>query len=505
MKVLNRKKNAENIEFREEIDYVVPRSSDVRVARSSSSNQSTDDVHSVSSQVLVETHSVAKAGDRLYANKVWFYGWKLLVVDFLLAVVCAWGAYQLTPWIGELPGSSGHIGLTLFAVLFAVTASTISSLVGIQSKLSRCSAWELAVKGALISILSALVVKLESSFIFYLEVGRYISLLSVVFLFLALFISRFILSSRIDLPKKRVCFVGSKAFRLKASTQYSDWLVENFDIINIIPKYTGSLSQWLKLNSVDQLVVDTAMGGISDDDLADCANDGIYVSTYTEFIESSLSKVPVKDITSNWIVESRLLSGRNRLYNFAIKRGLDIVLSVAGLLFTSPILLIAGILTKLDSPGGVFYSQERVGKGNKRFKIYKLRTMFIDSEKNGAQWASIGDSRVTNFGRLLRVSRIDELPQLWNVLKGEMSLIGPRPERPEFVDDFNESIPLYSYRHLVKPGISGWAQINLPYGASAEDAREKLAYDLFYLKKQNFSLDAQILIRTVGSVSKGSR
>jgi len=155
--------------------------------------------------------------------------------------------------------------------------------------------------------------------------------------------------------------------------------------------------------------------------------------------------------------------------------------------------------------GPVFYSQTRVGQFNKPFNIYKLRSMTVNAETKGAQWAGKNDPRVTRIGKIIRKTRLDEVPQFWNILKGEMSLIGPRPERPEFVSMLAKEIPFYSYRHLIKPGLSGWAQINYPYGASKEDSLNKLKYDLYYIKNASFLLDSDIILRTLGAVMKGAR
>ena len=188
-----------------------------------------------------------------------------------------------------------------------------------------------------------------------------------------------------------------------------------------------------------------------------------------------------------------------------IKRSFDIVVAVSGLLVLFPLLVVVAVLIKLESRGPAFYSQERVGQFNRSFRILKLRTMVRDAEREGAKWASRGDSRITRIGRFLRKTRIDEIPQFWNVLRGEMSLTGPRPERPEFVEMLAEQIPFYLQRHLVKPGLTGWAQINYPYGASVEDAANKLKYDLYYIKHASIVLDFQIALRTVGTLMSGSR
>ena len=181
----------------------------------------------------------------------------------------------------------------------------------------------------------------------------------------------------------------------------------------------------------------------------------------------------------------------------ATKRFMDIVLSAGGLLVLSPILLLVALLIKLDSPGPIMYRQSRVGLRGRPFLILKFRSMRQDAEKSGPQWAQMDDPRITRVGRLLRRSRLDEFPQLINVLRGEMSLVGPRPERPMFVQDLRKIIPYYDLRHTVRPGITGWAQTNFRYGASAEDAQMKLQYDLYYVKRLSLMLDMRILVQTV--------
>jgi lipopolysaccharide/colanic/teichoic acid biosynthesis glycosyltransferase len=166
-------------------------------------------------------------------------------------------------------------------------------------------------------------------------------------------------------------------------------------------------------------------------------------------------------------------------------------------------MVIVGFIIRLDSPGPIFYSQLRTGLYGKPFRVYKFRSMYQDAEKRGAQWASQRDPRITKVGHWLRVLRIDELPQIINVLRGEMSLIGPRPERPEFDVKLKEAIPYYEMRYLVKPGITGWAQVLYPYGASLEDAYEKLSYDLYYIKNYSLFLDMVIVLKTIRVVLLG--
>ncbi|MCL4158917.1 UNVERIFIED_CONTAM: hypothetical protein GTU68_002725 [Idotea baltica] len=183
-----------------------------------------------------------------------------------------------------------------------------------------------------------------------------------------------------------------------------------------------------------------------------------------------------------------------------VKRIIDIALSVILLIVSIPIICISAALIKSTSKGPIFFKQRRVGFQNSVFTIYKLRTMVVDAESNGAQWAKTNDPRITAVGNFLRASRLDELPQCWNVLKGEMSFVGPRPERPEFTKELADKIPYYDLRHMVKPGITGWAQVIFPYGASVEDSMKKLQYELYYIKNQSLLLDLNIILRTLITV-----
>ena len=187
-----------------------------------------------------------------------------------------------------------------------------------------------------------------------------------------------------------------------------------------------------------------------------------------------------------------------------VKRVVDIGLSIALLTITAPLLAIIAVVIKLETPGPAIFSQERVGFLGRRFTVYKFRSMREDAERRtGPIWAKEADDRITRVGAFIRKCRFDELPQIWNVLRGEMSFIGPRPERPYFVDILKEKIRYYELRHYVKPGITGWAQVMYPYGASVEDAYHKLEYDLYYAKNISLSLDLLILLKTIGVVMKG--
>jgi len=224
---------------------------------------------------------------------------------------------------------------------------------------------------------------------------------------------------------------------------------------------------------------------------------GIQVLTIPSFYEVVDGKIPVNSLTDEWFINTSFIGSKSDIYNSNIKRLADLSVSIIGTIISIPIIIIAAILIKLESVGPIFYWQKRVGLNHSIFEMVKLRSMNINAEINGAVWATDDDPRVTRVGKIIRKLRIDELPQFWNVLKGDLSLIGPRPERPEFVELLTEKIPYYTLRHTVKPGITGWAQVNYPYGNTVKDALEKLQYDLFYIKYLSFFLDFHVVMRTV--------
>jgi len=224
---------------------------------------------------------------------------------------------------------------------------------------------------------------------------------------------------------------------------------------------------------------------------------GVHVNEISTFLERETGRVDLRSINPSWLIFSDGFSSGRRLSSFA-KRLFDIVVAGLLLLLTLPAILLGALAVKLDSKGPAFYRQTRTGLYGAPFDIVKLRSMRIDAEVAGkAVWAAKDDPRITRIGRIIRKLRIDELPQVWTVLKGEMSFVGPRPERPQFVAELSEKIPFYAERHVVKPGITGWAQINYPYGASIDDARHKLEYDLYYAKNYTPFLDVVIILQTI--------
>lgn len=232
-------------------------------------------------------------------------------------------------------------------------------------------------------------------------------------------------------------------------------------------------------------------------DLLRIRTTGVHVNDISTFLERETGRVDLQSVNPSWLIFSDGFSSGRRVSG-AAKRVFDIVASALLLLVTAPVLLLAALAVKLDSKGPALFRQTRIGLYREEFSMVKLRSMRTDAEKDGrAVYAAENDPRITRVGRLIRKTRIDELPQAWSVLKGEMSFVGPRPERPSFVGDLEQKLPFYAERHMVKPGITGWAQINYPYGASLEDSRHKLEYDLYYAKNYTPFLDLLILLQTL--------
>lgn len=258
----------------------------------------------------------------------------------------------------------------------------------------------------------------------------------------------------------------------------------------------GFLLETARKLDASEIVVADRSGPLPSGALLDCRASGIRIMDSLDFGEMETGKVDLENLYPARFVFSRNIG--YAVWSMRAKRGLDLLISGIALLLLSPILLLAALAIRLDSAGPVFYRQVRVGLNGAPYEIVKFRSMRSDAEASGTpQWAQENDSRITRVGRFLRQTRIDELPQLLNILKGEMSLVGPRPERPFFVEKLEESMPFYAERHRVKPGLTGWAQVKYRYGATEEDAREKLRYDLYYVKNFNVLLDIFIMMRTV--------
>jgi sugar transferase (PEP-CTERM system associated) len=260
------------------------------------------------------------------------------------------------------------------------------------------------------------------------------------------------------------------------------------DLINFVNKYNVNkvivcISKEIGLNTYPKLV--------------EAKFNGVVIYEMPTFYEKIAGKIPVLHVSDVWMGYAGIHEIKKDIYNINLKNIMDITMALICLIITMPLVILTAIFIKMESKGPVVYSQIRMGLNEKPFIVYKFRSMYSDVEKKGAVWAQENDPRITNVGKIIRFLRIDELPQLWNVLKGEMSFVGPRPEQLEFVRQLEKEIPYYMLRHNVKPGITGWAQVNYNYGASMKDALEKLQYDLYYIKNRSLLLDVYIMVRTI--------
>jgi sugar transferase (PEP-CTERM system associated) len=263
-----------------------------------------------------------------------------------------------------------------------------------------------------------------------------------------------------------------------------------------------SITEIIRRHNVNEVIVavrEQRGGGVPMDQLLDCRIRGIPVMDLAGFYERTKGEVPIDSLKASWLVYGHgFVQGAVRQLS---KRVFDIVSSSVLLVLASPVMLLTALAIKLESPGDIIYKQERVGRAGRTFMCLKFRSMRADAEKDGvARWATANDSRITRVGAFIRKTRIDELPQLVSVLRGEMSMVGPRPERPSFVKQLQEQIPFYDVRHSIKPGVTGWAQVRYRYGSTIEDARKKHQFDLYYVKNNSLLLDFKILVETVSVV-----
>ncbi|MFO8003712.1 TIGR03013 family XrtA/PEP-CTERM system glycosyltransferase [Thioalkalivibrio sp.] len=428
---------------------------------------------------------------------------------------------------GLLPATAAaHEGLQFNALAFAAVNMVAMLSMGLYRKGARegITGVSLRLAGALALGAAVLVV------LFYLlpdtTLDRSVMGLAFGFALVGLLATR-VIGVRLlqqDAFKRRVLVLGAgRKASLFNQEQYQDDR-EGFEVVGFVagPSETpqidpervavpaGPLVDYAQEHFVDDIVIalDDARGGFSMDDLLACKMNGIDVVDSSDFFERERGVLKLDTLRPSKMIFSR--GFRQSLYRGMVKRAVDIVASAALLMLAWPLMLLAvlGILVEGGGRGSVLFRQVRIGQQGREFNLLKFRSMIMDAESDGvARWASRDDPRITRFGRFMRKTRIDELPQLFNVLRGDMSFVGPRPERPVFVKQLATRLPYYHLRHWVKPGVTGWAQINYPYGASERDALEKLQYDLYYVKNQGVALDLLIIAQTVEVVlwGRGSR
>jgi sugar transferase (PEP-CTERM system associated) len=359
----------------------------------------------------------------------------------------------------------------------------------------------------------------------FLVIGRGIFLLSLGFIGLVivgwrLLYNRILKSKALD---EKIVIIGSGPFAAGIAKEVVNGVDTGFRVIGFISGNSetagekginspilGDASQIYEIaihEKVNRIIValEERRGHFPAEQLLKCKLDGIEVQEGSEFYENLTGRLQIEKLRPSALIFSE--GFKKSKFKMWVKRSSDFIFSIIGIIVLSPFILIIPILIKIDSPGSVFYKQERVGENGKVFKLMKFRSMVENAETNGPVWAGQDDKRVTRVGNRIRKWRLDEIPQMINVFKGDMSFVGPRPERPFFVEQLKKEVPFYPQRHTVKPGVTGWAQIRYPYGASKEDALEKLRYDLYYIKNLSLLFDAIILFETMKVVlfGKGAR
>jgi sugar transferase (PEP-CTERM system associated) len=351
-----------------------------------------------------------------------------------------------------------------------------------------------------------------------LLIGRGVFLLSILLGAVCSAICRIVLSWGARHPKlgrsERVLVLGSGRLAIDVAKATLERRTSGFQIVGFVddnPELLGKslinpsvigltedIEEVVERHRIDRIVVavEDRRGKFPVRELLNLSLSGrVAIEESACYYERLTGKINTEMLRPSWLIFSR--GGRFSSTQRRIRGVLNFVTAALGLVLSLPVMLLVAIAVRLDSPGPVFYVQERVGENDKKFKIIKFRSMGNRAEEaSGPVWASQSDPRVTRVGRIIRKLRLDEIPQFINVLRGDMNFVGPRPERPEFVEELSKMIPYYSQRHLVKPGLTGWAQVRFPYGASVEDAMEKLQYDLYYIKNQSWLLDGIIVFET---------
>jgi sugar transferase (PEP-CTERM system associated) len=423
----------------------------------------------------------------------------LWLIEFLL---CFLLAYALLAG-GDLAG--GSVQAANHAALLALTTSLTSVAIGLYRAEICLQTRRLLVNTAVAALLS---------FPLALLVGRVAGIdtrvliggsparpFQVLFVWIVLLYATrlvFGLAVRLNIFSRRVLIIGTGADADGTGAAIRALPAGGFTVAGIAPaaattRFSPAILRRQRIWGV--IVTAPARAALHQAELLRCKQAGIHIFTDVEFREQQLQRIDLDHLPADWMLFADGLAPSQA--EQALRRAGDIVITLLLLLLTLPVMALAALAIRLDSPGPILYRQRRVGLNGRHFTLLKFRSMRTDAETAGPTWAARRDARVTRVGRVIRRTRIDELPQLLCVLRGEMGFVGPRPERPHFVDQLAEIIPFYRDRSSVRPGLTGWAQVNFPYGASIDDARQKLSYDLYYIRHRSLFLDLMILFATV--------
>ncbi|MEP6939083.1 MAG: TIGR03013 family XrtA/PEP-CTERM system glycosyltransferase [Rudaea sp.] len=446
----------------------------------------------------------------------------LIVCEFILLGLSVHGAmyvrYFNTPALYDLYSQ----GLVLRSVVFALFLMLGTAAMGLYQAQMHESAFGRLLRQVIGFLIGSILLILAYYAVPQLYIGRGVFAISFALgiTFIPAFRLWFLGMIDADLLKRRVVVLGAGSSATAISRLMSGPSSHRtFNLVGYVPvgedqicvptsqllAVRGSLYAWAASEDINEIIVgpDNRRGNLAMEQLLECKHNGIAVTDITRFLERESGEINLA-VTPSWLVFSEGFHAT--LLRKATKRIFDVTSAILVFAFSWPIMLLVAAAVRIESGAGqpILYRQRRVGEHGVTFNLIKFRSMRTDAERDGiARWASTNDDRTTRVGRIIRKLRFDELPQLWNVLCGQMSFIGPRPERPEFVNDLNTKITYYALRHSVKPGLTGWAQLRYPYGSSQEDAATKLTYDLFYVKNHSLRFDLMIFIQTVEVVLFG--
>ena len=448
---------------------------------------------------------------RLFKHYIPYNVVLLGLVDLLLLLLAGELAWRIR--VNQIDSTAGALGsrlveLSSFAVIVWLAMIAVGNYAPEALRSLRYAIARILVAVSLAFLAISIINLTVPNAVFWRSVLAYAMLLAIV----ALVLNRLLLGNFLGTGafKRRVLVLGAGAraerLNLLANKQDSGFLITNFIAMDegtaTIPNAVArqsivDLGKFVEGDGADEVVLalQERRNALPLKDLLRVKTKGVPVNEFSSFLERETGRVDLDTLNPSWLIFSDGFSAGRRLSGWA-KRGFDVGVSSVLLVVSLPVIVIFAVLIRFESKGPAFFRQTRVGLYGEHFQIPKLRSMRVDAEAQGVKWAEKDDPRITRIGRVIRKVRIDELPQLWSVLKGEMSFVGPRPELPKFVADLEECLPYYAERHMVKPGITGWAQINYPYGASIDDARHKLEYDLYYAKNYTPFLDLLILLQT---------
>ncbi len=439
----------------------------------------------------------------------------LVFSDIIVATLALWGGFILSPAYGPLDLDFGRPPTFRGMVLIYVSCYVFFSFLwGLYGSLVMARPLACVFPALFAGCCTASVVLGVQYVVSFVLTGRWIMGISLSLTVGPTIATRVLMARLRRGITKRIAFVGPDTLSSLEVTSNLSTESKNISVVRILdaskalfsrqPKDLGVVNQFCLDNEIDLVVVQESCPPETIANIMQIVRNGILVTGLVAFYEHNFRRVPCELIGSQW-----LLQANHNVHSpvaRTLKRAIDLACASAGLLLTMPAWPLVALLIKATSTGPVFYRQDRVGLDGQVFSMVKFRTMCADAECQGApQWAKFNDNRVTGVGKILRKTRFDEIPQFLNVLWGEMSFVGPRPERPEFVESFRRAIPYYDIRHQVKPGITGWAQIMYAYAASEHETRTKLSYDLYYVKNGTLLFDLEIALRTMRALMNGSR